>query len=132
MIRIAGLAIAASLAAVPAHSADWKQLAESPTRTLSIDASSVRREGPQASFQYRFDAKEPQTNAVTGKTYRSTVIDMTINCAEGTSDMRHLRAFSELEGKGQLVDQVALNGGPKAIASGSGEDLLRKAACPAK
>ncbi len=132
MIRIAALAVAASLAALSAHAADWKLLAESPTRKLSIDAASVHRDGTATRLQYRIDANAPQTNPAKGTTYRSTVIDMTIHCADRIGAMTQVLAFSEPGGRGALVDRETLREAPHAIAAGSSDELLMKAACPAK
>ena len=133
MIRTAGLALAATLVfAVPAHASEWRQLADTKVGRLSIDTTSVHMDGPKTRFQYRIDTKTPQKNPATGKTYRSTVIDMTVSCAEKSGAMTQLLAFSEPEGKGALVDRVSLHGAPQTIVAGSSDDMLMKVACTAK
>ena len=132
MTRIASLAALALLAATPAHSAQWKELADTAFGQLFIDTASVHHDGTMTTFQYRIDAKAPQKNPAKGTTYRSTVVDMSVQCAARMGSMTQLLAFSEPEGKGTLVDRETLRQAPHAIAAGSSDELLMQAACAAK
>jgi hypothetical protein len=135
-MRCAFLAMTPLLAFLPgavraAPDARWHELAATPVGRLSLDAASIRGAEAQKTFRYRIDHNEEQKNAGTGKAYRSTVIDATVDCVRRTMAKETLRAYSENEGGGKLVDQVAMNEAPAVIAVHSSNDMLLRAVCNA-
>jgi surface-adhesin protein E len=133
-IRCAFLAMTSLLAFLPgavcaAPDARWHELAATPVGRLSLDTASIHGTDAQKTFRYRIDHNAEQKNAGTGKAYRSTVIDATVDCVRKTMAKETLRAYSENAGGGKLVDQVAMNEAPAVIAVQSSNDMLRRAVC---
>ena len=133
-IRCAVLAMPFLLACIPvavraAPDARWHELAATPVGRLSLDTASIRGADAQKTFRYRIDHNDEQKNPGTGKAYRSTVIEASVDCVRKTMAKQTLRAYSENAGGGKLVDQVAMNEAPAVIAVQSSNDMLMNAVC---
>jgi hypothetical protein len=81
---VLSLVAGASLWALDAVGAQWKQLAKSPIGELWFDAASVKRNGGDVAFDYRIDYPKPQPVVDSKAEYRSTVTRVIVRCAAHT------------------------------------------------
>jgi hypothetical protein len=125
-----GAPASAPPAVASSRPAQWETLAETGVGRIAIDRSSIRPQGAQTALQYRLDLKNEQKNPHTGKSYRSTVTEAIVGCKERTMASTQLVVYSDVEGKGSVVDRVSF-GKPatEAIAPNSSNEMIWKSVC---
>lgn len=116
--------------AVCEASEQWRLLSETEIWKLSVAENMTRRNGDKVLVRYLLEHPVAYDNQSTGRRYRGTVVNATIDCGTKTYVLGDLTSYAEAGGRGKAVDRFSASGAqPERIVAGSTFDILRKHVC---
>jgi hypothetical protein len=119
-------------AAVCESSEGWHVLSETEMWKLSVADGVTRRSGDTVFTRYLLEHPVAHENQRTGRRFRGTVINVTINCRTRTYVIGDLASYAESGARGKPVDRFTVPEAEKrseSIVAGSTFDILRKYVC---
>jgi hypothetical protein len=129
------IATATCLLLLPATSAvaAWQEIGSNEQSTVSIDVSTLKRDGDKARIMSMLDFKTPGTDPQTKQQIRSIIGLNEYLCDKVQYRPIEYKVFSGNKGKGKVVSDVKSPDSPfEAITSGSWAAGVYSIACRAK
>lgn len=118
-----------------AAAADWQQIAQGDSGTVSVKTSSIQKQGDGIAVTYRLDFPAPQRNTRGGKDYLSTEIQAVMFCRSRKLTRYELTAYAERESGGEVVGgfkQSLVEAQAQPVAGGGSDEDLWRFLCAGK
>ena len=116
--------------AVAEAAEQWRLISENEIWRLSVADNMTRRSGDKVSVRYLLEHPVAYENQVTGRRFKGTIVNATIDCRHRTYALGELTTYAESGARGKPVDRVAApDPHAKKIVTGSTFDILRKDVC---
>lgn len=110
----------------------WRLLSVTEIWKLSVADNMTRRNGDKVFTRYLLEHPVAYENQMTGRRYRGTVVNITIDCRIKTYVLGDLTSYAQPGAHGKPVDRFtasAAEARPEKIAVGSTLDILRQHVC---